>query len=181
MKIKFLTFALVAVSLLGVWAATAEQETASADPKPTIEFACAIFGVSADECPNGALVVEDSCGVFSKAIPGAPLSELSTYVDYLDLNAIYESGPDLDGDGLGELLTGINAPGSIRLVAVPGGKLNIQCEIDVSEYLLDDSPKKALVTPFHCGPAFDPQTRGNSRLTSNGKLRINCHVGNFGP
>lgn len=181
LKIKFLTFALVAVSMLGVWAVTSEQETASADPKPAVEFACIIFGVPADECPNGALAVDDSCGVFSTAIPGAPLSKLATYGDYLDLDAIYASGPDLDGDELGELLTGVNAPGSIRLLAVPGGKLNIRCEIDVSEYMLDDAPKRAHVTPFHCGPVFDPQTRGTSRLTSKGMLRINCHVGNFGP
>jgi hypothetical protein len=156
------------------------DQTARADSTPSVEFGCLIFGVDAEDCPDGALIVHDTCAVFSTAIEGSPTSKLDTYADYLDLGAIYTSGPDFDEDGLGELITGINAPGDITMIVTPGGKLNIQCEIDVSEYVLPDAPNGALVTPFHCGPAFDPLTSGSSRLTSKGMLRINCHVGGFG-
>ena len=152
----------------------------SADPKPPVEFGCFVFEIDSEDCPNGALIVHDRCEVWSQAIPESPTSKLQTYEDYLDLDAIHASGPDFDDDGLGELVTGINAPGDIKLVVTPGGNLNIQCKIDVSQYVLDDAPKKALVTEFLCGPPGDIDRRGTSRLTSNGSLKINCHIADFG-
>jgi hypothetical protein len=173
-------FAIAILTLVAVSFAPTPNQTASAESEhPVVEIACGIFGIPAEECPTGALVIADVCAIDSTSIPQSPSSKLETYEDYLDLNAIYASGPDFGGDGRGELVSGVNAPGGIRLIITPGGKLEIQCSFDVSEYLLPDRPNKALVTEFLCGPPFNPATHGNSRLTKNGILKINCHVGNF--
>lgn len=169
-----LVFALATLTLFGAWMIASEQETVSADPKPPVAAGCFIFGVPDDECPNGALIVEDVCGI-PEVAQTTPSSQLSTYSDYLDTDAIlnYPGGPYPD------LISGVQAPGGIKLIVTPGAILNIQCEFDVSEFLKDDRPKGALVTEFICGPFFDPAKNGTSRLTPNGKLLVNCSWHDF--
>ena len=181
-RLKLIGIAGFAVAVLGLVGLIGTTETASADPHPPIAAACAAFGIPEDECASGALILEATCNVPSSALT-TPSSSLESYDGYLDIDAIHASGlPGLDGDGLGDLDSGVNAPGGIRLEFTPSGNVNVQCDFDVSHFMLDDAPNGALVTEFICGPGpFFQADHGTSRLTPNGKLKINCHFSGWPP
>jgi len=165
------------LAILAVLAAVAvtDGETATAKQDPQFPQICADLGISPEDC-KGAIVLYGQCDIISSALT-TPESELSTYADYIDVDYIYANGIDQpwDEDDVGDLVSGDLVPGYIKLVFLPSGGLNIVCEFDVSSLLLDDRPQETLVTEFICGPDFDPATVGTSRLTSNGRLKVNCH------